>query len=69
MTPEDRQRLKAHLKEVAEILYRNTAPTELSTFESIEKSLRQKILAEVGPELGSFFVQQYQELKQEEVEK
>ena len=50
MTPEDRQRVKAHLKEVAEILYRNTAPTELSTFESIEKFLRQKILAEVGPE-------------------
>lgn len=37
--------------------------------ESIEKSLRQKILAEVGPELGSFFFKQYQELKQEEAEK
>ena len=37
--------------------------------ESIEKSLGQKILAEVGPELGSFFFQQYQELKQEEAEK
>ena len=69
MTPEDWQRLKAHLKEVAEILYRNTAPAELSTFESIEKFLRQKILAEVGPELDSFFFQQYQELKQEEAEK
>jgi hypothetical protein len=69
MIPEDRQRLKAHLKEVAEILYRNTDPTELSSFESIEKSLRQKILAEEGPELGSFFFQQYQELKQEEAEK
>jgi hypothetical protein len=69
MTPEDQQRLKAHLKEVAEILYRNTDPTELSTFESIEKSLRQKILTEVGPELGSFFFQQYQELKQEGAEK
>jgi len=69
MTPEDRHQLKAHLKEVAEILYRNTAPQELSSFESIEKSLRQKILKEVGPELGSFFFQQYQELKQEEAEK
>ena len=37
--------------------------------ESIEKSLLQKILAEVGSELGSFFFQQYQELKQEEAEK
>ena len=55
MTPEDRQQLKAHLKEVAEIIYRNTDPKELSSFESIEKSLRQEILKEVEPELGSFF--------------
>jgi hypothetical protein len=48
MTPEDQQRLKAHLKEVAEILYKNTESTELSIFESIEKSLRQQILKEVG---------------------
>jgi hypothetical protein len=68
MTPEDQKRLKAHLKEVAEILYRNTDSTELSNFESIEKSLRQKMLAEVGPELGSFFFQQHQELTQEERE-
>jgi hypothetical protein len=32
MTPEDQQQLKAHLKEVAEIIYRNTDPKELSTF-------------------------------------
>jgi hypothetical protein len=69
MTPEDRQQLKAHLKEVAEIIYTNTDPKELSSFESIEKSLRQKILKEVEPELGSFFFQQYQELKREEAEK
>jgi hypothetical protein len=68
MTPEDQKRLKAHLKEVAEILYRNTDSTELSNFESIEKSLPQKILSEVMPELGSFFFQQHQELKQEERE-
>ena len=68
MTPEDQKRLKAHLKEVAAILYRNTDSTELSNFESIEKSLRQKMLKEVGPELGRFFFQQYQELKQEDSE-
>jgi hypothetical protein len=66
MTPSDQQRLKAHLKQAAEIIYRNTDSTEFSTFESIEKSLRQKMLSEVGPELGSFFFQKYQELKQEE---
>jgi hypothetical protein len=68
MTPSDQKRLKAHLKEVASILYRNTDSTELSNFESIEKSLRQKILSEVGPELGSFFFQQHQEFKQEKRE-
>ena len=56
MTPSDKQQLKAYLKGPAEILYRNTEPTELSSFESIEKSLRQKMLKEVGSELGSFFL-------------
>ncbi len=68
MTPSDQKRLKAYLKELAEILYRNTDSTELSNFESIEKSLRQKMLKEVGSELGRFFFQQYQELKQEDSE-
>jgi len=68
MTPSDQKRLKAHLKEVASILYRNTDSTELSNFESIEKSLCKKILSEVGLELGSFFFQKHQELKQEERE-
>jgi hypothetical protein len=69
MTPSDQQQLKAHLKAAAEILYRNTERTELKSFESIEKSVRQKMLEEVGPELGSFFFQQYQEFKQENPEK
>ena len=71
MTLSDQQQLKVHLKAAAEILYRNTDPTELKCFESIEieKSVRQKMLEEVGPELGSFFFQQYQEFKQENPEK
>jgi hypothetical protein len=69
MTPSDQQQLKAHLKAVAKILYRNTEPTELKSFESIEKSVRQKMLEEVGPEIGNFFFQQYQEFKQENPEK
>jgi|GEM_PF-479922 len=69
MTPSDQQQLKAHLKAAAEIIYRNTAPTELKSFETIEKLVCQKMLEEVGPELGSFFFQQYQELKQENPEK
>jgi len=55
MTPSDQEQLKAYLKAAASILYRNTDPTELESFDSIEKSLRQKMLEQVGPELGSFF--------------
>ena len=55
MIPSDQEQLKAHLKAAAEIIYRNTDPTELKSFDSREKSLRQKMLEEVGPELGSFF--------------
>lgn len=40
MTPSEQQQLKSHLQAVAEIFYRNTDPTELKSFESIEKSLR-----------------------------
>ena len=69
MTPSDQEQLKAYLKAAAEILYRNTDPAELESFDSIEKSLRQKMLEEVGPELGSFFFRQHQELKQENPEK
>jgi hypothetical protein len=49
MTPSDQKQLKAHLKVAAKILYRNTDPTELKSFESIEKSVRQKMLSEVSP--------------------
>ena len=69
MIPSDQQQLKAHLKAVAKIIYRNTDPTELKTFESREKSVRQKMLSEVSPEIGNFFFQQYQEFKQENPEK
>ena len=69
MTPSDQQQLKAHLKAAEEILYINTYPTELKSFERIERSVRQKMLEEVGSELGSFFFQQYQEFKQENPEK
>ena len=55
MTPSDKQQLKAYLKVAAEIIiYRNTDSGALSTFESIEKSLRQKMLKEVNLELGRF---------------
>lgn len=55
MTPEDEKQLKAHLKAVVAILYKNTASSALKSFEGIKKSLREQILKEVEPKLASFF--------------
>lgn len=44
MNPEDCQRLEACLLEAAEILYRNTQTSDLTSFESLEKAVRTKVL-------------------------
>lgn len=65
MTPEEQALVKDRLREVAEILYRNTAPEELKTFETIEISLREHLLETVAPEIGNFFSIQQEVIKQE----
>lgn len=40
MTFEEKQRLQAAAKEIASILYKNTSPEALKTFEGIEKIVR-----------------------------
>lgn len=40
MTLEEKQRLQAATKEIASILYKNTLPEALKTFEGIEKIVR-----------------------------
>ena len=57
MNPEDSQRLEACLQEVAEILYRNTQTEERTSFESLEKAVRTKMLEEVSPKIA-FFIKQ-----------
>ncbi len=54
MNPEDSQRLEACLQEVAQILYRNTQTEELTSFESLEKAVRTKMLEEVSPKIAVF---------------
>lgn len=68
MNADDQQKIKDHLKEIAEILYKNTEESELESFESIELSLRSQMLTEIGPEIAKFFFQKNQELKREESE-
>lgn len=55
MTPEDSQRLEACLLEAAKILYRNTQAEELTSFESLEKAVRTKVLEQVSPKIAFFY--------------
>ena len=61
MNPEDCQRLEACLLEAAEILYRNTPTEELTSFESIEKTVRTKMLEQVSPKIAFFLSNKSQE--------
>lgn len=54
MTPEESQRLEACIQEAAAILYCNTPKNELTSLESIEKTVRQQILQHVSPKIALF---------------
>ena len=69
MTPEEQSIVDQKLREVAEILYRNTPREELATFETIELSVRDHLLGKVSPRIGEFFSAKQEEEKQEESEK
>lgn len=56
MTPEEQAIVNKKLTEVAEILYKNTSPEKLKTFETIELSVREHLLEKVAPEIGNFFL-------------
>ncbi len=60
MTPEKAEALKAHLQAIAALLYEETLPEHLNTLEEIEKTVRQKILKHVSPEIGVFLSEQSQ---------
>ncbi len=69
MTPEEQAIVEIKLKEVAEILYKNTPDEELNSFETIELSVREHLLKTVAPKIGEFFCTQQGEQAQEEREK
>jgi Trp operon repressor len=68
-TPEEQEKLKKHIRSISEILVKNTPQEKLKDFESIELAIRDHILKEVSPEIGSFFLSVQQEQEQEELEK
>lgn len=54
MTPEDKQLLEVHIKEIAKILYKNTPPEKIETFEGIETSVRDQVLEHISPKIAFF---------------
>ena len=54
MTPSEKARVQECVKEISEILYRNTAPEKCQTLEGIEKAVREHFLESVGPEMAFF---------------
>jgi hypothetical protein len=54
MTPEDKKQLDAHVKAIAKILYKNTPPSKIETFEGIETAVRDQVLEHVSPKIAFF---------------
>lgn len=58
MTPEQEQALQAHIQAIAQILYDDTPPEELTSLSGIEQAVRRQMQKHVMPEVGVFLSQQ-----------
>jgi len=56
MTPEEQQKIKINLQEIAAIFYKNTPVEKLQDFESVELSVREHLIETVAPEISGFFL-------------
>jgi hypothetical protein len=68
MTPSERKELEGCLKRASEILYNNSDPGSLKTFEGIEKTVREQVLEHVGPQIALFLSKTKQEQEKEKNE-
>ncbi len=68
MTPTEEAQVKQHVREIAEIFYRNTPPEQLITLEDIEQAVRGHLLESVGPDLALFLSKREPKLTEEKSE-
>jgi hypothetical protein len=61
MTPEEKKELDAHVKAIAKILYKNTPPEKIETFEGIETAVRDQVLEHVSPKIAFFLSEKRRE--------
>lgn len=69
MTPSERKRLEACLREASEILYNNTDPKSIETLEDIEIAVRKQVIENVSPQIALFLLKEKQRREREESEK
>jgi len=68
MTPEDKKQLDAHVQAIAKIMYKNTPPEKVETFEGIETAVRDQVLEHVSPKIAFFLSEKRQELAEDATE-
>ena len=68
MTPEEQTKIKENLRQVAEILYKNTSSAELTSFETIELSITEHLQETVAPEISNFLIARQEAIPLEEKE-
>mgnify|MGYP001044130424 CR=1 FL=1 len=61
MTPEEKKRLDACIQEIGSILYKNTPPEKIETFEGIETAVRDQVLEHVSPKITFFLSEKRRE--------
>lgn len=70
MTPEERQKLKAHVSEIAKILHADAIEKgmSMSSLGEIEQAVRSQLQSYVSPDVGIFLSQQERKKTQENPE-
>ncbi len=62
MTPSEQKELEACLRRVSEILYNNSDQESLETLETLENTVRAKVLEHVSPKIALFLSKKRPEL-------
>lgn len=57
LNPQEQQEMQEHIRGISTILYRNTPPEKIKTFEGIETTVRAYMHTELSPDIAEFFFQ------------
>ena len=68
MSPEEKQALQHHVKEIAKLLYQTSEPENVQTLAGIEETIRAQTLEYISPQLGVFLSNKLQAQQKDDVE-